>query len=192
MKTRKLITAVAQILWETVSDRNPNYSTGGGDYRRCGPLFVQTISSQKEDSSGRPAGEFIRRFGLKLGRFSVYLHRMTKSDPGRELHNHPWKAAFLVLKGGYEEVRAVSVPLGYPSHEGTLDTMGWPNVIRRRVLPGDVNLISQEVYHRVDKLLADEAWTLGVIWDRRASWGFWNSMNEHVDSREYHQEKLGG
>lgn len=187
MSVKRLFSSLFQIAWESLSDRNPNYSIGGGDYRRLGPVFVQTLSSPKDDASGRPAGEFIRRFGLKFGSFALYLHRMTKSDPGRELHNHPWKAAFLVLKGGYEEVRAVAVPMKYPAHEGALDSMSWPNTVRRSVLPGEVTLISQEVYHRVDKLLAEEAWTLGVVWDRRPSWGFWSLGNEHVDSFAYHK-----
>ena len=44
-------------------------------------------------------------FRLPLG-YQVYLHRFVANDPGRGLHNHPWKAAFsLVLCGEYEEIR---------------------------------------------------------------------------------------
>jgi len=38
--------------------------------------------------------------------YQVYLHRFVASDPGRGLHNHPWKGALsLVLSGRYEEIR---------------------------------------------------------------------------------------
>lgn len=33
----------------------------------------------------------------------LYLHRIHKSDAGRELHDHPWGFVSLILRGGYKE-----------------------------------------------------------------------------------------
>ena len=44
----------------------------------------------------------------------IYLHRFVASDPGRALHNHPWRTALsLVLCGGYEETRLADARRGH-------------------------------------------------------------------------------
>lgn len=35
--------------------------------------------------------------------FAVYLHRIARADRERDVHNHPWPFASLILRGGYEE-----------------------------------------------------------------------------------------
>lgn len=36
-------------------------------------------------------------------RFSVKLHRFLRSDPDRDLHDHPWNFVSIILWGGYYE-----------------------------------------------------------------------------------------
>jgi hypothetical protein len=70
--------------------------------------------------------------------YQVYLHRFVASDPGRGLHNHPWKNALsLVLCGSYQETRMLGAGAG--------------NALQQRWLrPGRLNFISGEVFHRIN------------------------------------------
>ena len=96
---------------------------------------------------------------LPLG-YRVYLHRFVASDPGRGLHNHPWKRAIsLVLSGGYEETRMLDAKAG--------------NLLQRRWLhAGCFNLISGEVFHRVNIPENSECWSLFIHAPKAKAWGF--------------------
>ena len=96
---------------------------------------------------------------LPLG-YQVYLHRFVASDPGRGLHNHPWKRALsLVLCGGYEETRM-------------LDAQADNRLQHRWLRPGRFNLISGEVFHRINLPAGTECWSLFIHAPRAKSWGF--------------------
>jgi hypothetical protein len=83
------------------------------------------------------------------------LHRFLRGDEDRELHNHPWKWAFsVILTGGYREERMV---------DGKITTY--------KVMPGSINIIKANDFHRVD-LLQDDCWTLFVTGPKAQSWGF--------------------
>jgi hypothetical protein len=88
------------------------------------------------------------------------LHRFVASDPGRGLHNHPWKHALsLVLSGTYEETRM-------------LDSRA-DNVLHSRWLrPGRFNFISGDIFHRVNIPQDRECWSLFVHAPKAKSWGF--------------------
>jgi hypothetical protein len=88
----------------------------------------------------------------------AYLHRFHRSDVDLELHNHPWRwAVSLMLVGGYSEERR-----------------GKDDVVRRRlILPGQLNFIRHDDYHRVD-LVDGDAWSLFLVGPKVSSWGFWN------------------
>jgi len=91
----------------------------------------------------------------------IYLHRFHASDQEPELHNHPFRdACALVLSGGYIEERRVG------------DT-----VIRREVLPGDVNPIDGDDFHRVE-LIGKESWSLFWTREKVHSWGFWDRVTK--------------
>jgi hypothetical protein len=50
--------------------------------------------------------------------YRVYLHRFVASDPGRGLHNHPWRHALsLVLCGSYRETRMLGARDGNALHD---------------------------------------------------------------------------
>ena len=99
--------------------------------------------------------------------FTLVLHRFHRSDDDLELHNHPWRwAVSLVLAGGYREER----------RDGN-------EVIRRWVLPGDLNVIRHDTFHRVD-LLEDDAWTLFLTGPKTSSWGLLESGHGEVPGLE--------
>lgn len=93
----------------------------------------------------------------------VYLHEIHRADHDKELHNHPWQAATcLILSGGYVEER-----LEPNGRDGDL--------YHRTYLPGSVNVLIAETFHRIDKLLGpDPTWTLVFAGPRVQSWGFLN------------------
>lgn len=92
--------------------------------------------------------------------YQVYLHRFVASDPGRGLHNHPWKHALsLVLCGAYVETRMLDARAD--------------NVLESRWLrPGRFNFISGKVFHRVNIAANSECWSLFIHAPKAKSWGF--------------------
>lgn len=92
--------------------------------------------------------------------YRVYLHRFVASDPGRGLHNHPWRRALsLLLCGRYQETRMLDARTG--------------NRLRQRWLgPGSFNYISGDVFHRINIAANSECWTLFIHAPRARSWGF--------------------
>jgi hypothetical protein len=104
---------------------------------------------------------------LRLFGHQVYLHRFVASDPGRGLHNHPWKHALsLVLSGSYEETRMLDATSGNALH-------------RRQLRAGSFNFISGEVFHRINIPAGAECWSLFVHAPKSRTWGF-------IQQREYH------
>jgi hypothetical protein len=92
--------------------------------------------------------------------YRVYLHRFVASDPGRGLHNHPWRHALsLVLCGSYQETRMLGAQAENALH-------------RRWLRPGRFNFISGEVFHRINIPENAECWSLFIHAAKARSWGF--------------------
>lgn len=49
---------------------------------------------------------FLRRHGIDLRLFGIYVHHIDAPDPGMDLHDHPWPFVSLILRGGYRELWA--------------------------------------------------------------------------------------
>ena len=99
--------------------------------------------------------------------YQIYLHRFVASDPGRGLHNHPWRRALsLVLCGNYEETRM-------------LDARAGNALQKRRLGPGRLNYISGDVFHRINLAPAAECWSLFVHAPKAGSWGFFKQHEYH-------------
>lgn len=92
--------------------------------------------------------------------FAIYLHKFHRGDDEPELHNHPWRwAVSLILSGGYVEERRVGS--GVQAHV---------------VLPGTINFIRANDFHRVD-LRDQDAWTLFLVGPKIQDWGFWERVS---------------
>jgi len=129
--------------------------------------------------TGHNRAPYLERYHLLRLPFGthVYLHRFVASDPGRALHNHPWRgAASLLLCGHYEETRL-------PAREDR-------RLIRRRVKAGRINLIGGRIYHRIDLPSGGEAWSLFIHSRSHRSWGFLDTR-ERCFSYSDHQAVLG-
>jgi hypothetical protein len=97
--------------------------------------------------------------------YRVYLHRFVDSDPGRGLHNHPWKhAVSLLLCGSYRETRMLRADSD--------------NALQQRELrPGRLNFISGDVFHRINLAPGSECWSLFVHAPKASDWGFLQQPN---------------
>jgi hypothetical protein len=85
--------------------------------------------------------------------FAAFLHKFHRGDADRDQHNHPWDLSVaIVLAGGYREERGEET---------------------RVVLPGTVNVIRGDDFHRVDLLNpAMGSWSLFVAGRKTSGWGF--------------------
>ena len=119
-------------------------------YRLTAGLRCRLISRD-----GRP---YLERYYLgRIGPVTAYLHRFVGRDGDEETHDHPWRAASLVLAGGYREERA------------RLNGAARPQIRLRRVRWA--NALALHSLHRIAETEPD-AWTLFVHGPRRKGWGF--------------------
>lgn len=112
------------------------------------------------DSGG---AEYMRRFYLRRGRGpGARFHQITASDPGRDMHNHPWDYITRLLSGAYIE----HTPDGAVLYEA-------PCTLVRKA----------EQLHRLE-LAGAPAWTYFVTGRYRQDWGFMTSGG-WVSFRDY-------
>ncbi len=97
---------------------------------------------------------------------SLYVNHFMRGDADQELHSHPWLASSLILRGGYREERRV--PILRRDSGAVIDY----RVCSRDYLPGDVNVLAPDTFHRVD-LLGSDCWTLFQTGPRVREWAFW-------------------
>ena len=96
------------------------------------------------------AGEYMRRYHLEFTRDrAIRFHHIMASDPGTDLHDHPWDFVSVMLCGSYTEI----TPAGETHYEA-------PCVITRRA----------EQLHRL--VLDGDTWTYVVCGRARRYWGF--------------------
>lgn len=94
---------------------------------------------------------------------SIRLHHILVPDQDRDLHDHPWNARTLVLRGWYIEER----------EDGTY--------VRRA---GDTAAIRYEQFHRITQVSPGGVWTMFITWRYRGTWGF-KVGGAKVPYREY-------
>lgn len=99
--------------------------------------------------------------------WNIRVHWIKRADREQHLHDHPWNARTIILKGWYEEER-----LG--------DRFTW---LRYK---GQTATIGYEQYHRIVKVADDGAWTLFISGPYQGFWGFL------VDGVKIHYKKYLG
>jgi len=112
--------------------------------------------------SGPDEQPYLERYHLLRLPFGyrVYLHRFVASDPGRGLHNHPWRHAIsLLLCGTYQETRMLTAESNHALQ-------------RRWLRAGHLNYISGDVYHRINIAAGAECWSLFLHAPKTSDWGF--------------------
>lgn len=122
------------------------------------------------------------------------VHRFLDSDPGRDLHDHPWPYISIVLRGGYFEVRPCTLDNPCDRCRASLagGYFGEPCVggVRTWRRAGSIVFRRAASFHRIEldaDYLADrrrECWTLFVTFRARQPWGFLVN-GEKVPASEY-------
>lgn len=114
---------------------------------------------------GNPDDLYMRRFWLfnpydretnepkhKWFPWSIRLHHIVRADDDRDLHDHPWNARTIILRGGYIE-----------------QLIHGENIM----VPGKTRKIKFEEYHRIDFVSSTaETWTLFISGPYQGVWGF--------------------
>ena len=125
--------------------------------------------------SGNDGQPYLERYHLLSLPFNVqiYLHRFVASDPGKCLHNHPWKSALsLLISGQYIETRLRKTANDMP-------------FFKRIMRAGHINWIDGSVYHRIDLAPNTQAWSLFIHSKKQESWGFIQHENNALAYQDH-------
>lgn len=126
--------------------------------------LVAGLDADKIDVDGEPYMErYFVSGGPRQSGPSLRFHLILRSDPGIDLHDHPWDFTSVILRGRYSEV----TPTGQRSYG-----------------PGDVLVRKAEDLHRL-VLGEGPVWTLVRTGPVRRRWGFqtgsgWVHWSEHI------------
>lgn len=132
---------------------------GTADYMHRGWLF----NPYHKDADG----QYVRG---KWGNTSVRLHHILLPDDDEHLHNHPFDALSLILRGWYRE----ETPTNGFERARLNKLFPGPGewTTRRFFNPGDINIIKKTDFHRVTSVSEGGVWTLFITNDVEGEWGF--------------------
>lgn len=111
--------------------------------------------------------------------WSVRVHHILRADGDRDLHDHPWDARTIILRGSYTEQRLLaaddpaltSMLLNASAMGASLDAaFEATEYITRR--PGDTAQLSFGEYHRIDEVSPGGVYTLFITSRWKGDWGF--------------------
>jgi hypothetical protein len=102
--------------------------------------------------------------------WSFRIHHIRRPDADRDLHDHPWNARTIILRGWYMEQRleAGNLGTGMPMVR-ELDAELLKTLTRR---PGDTAKLLHGEYHRIDEVSDGGVTTLFITSKWRGDWGF--------------------
>lgn len=85
---------------------------------------------------------------------SVRVHHILREDQDRHMHDHPWDARTVILRGWYIERRQQRFLVGF----------------MREV--GDTATVNFGEYHTITDVPSDGVWTLFITFGYQGTWGF--------------------
>lgn len=89
---------------------------------------------------------------------SIRIHHIMLPDQDRDMHDHPWNARTIILRGSYTEQRYAKLGLlNYTTH------------LRQA---GNTACLSFGEYHRITEISEGGVWTLFITGKYRGTWGF--------------------
>ena len=115
---------------------------------------------------------------------SIRVHHIMRPDRDRHLHDHPWNARTIVLRGWYTEER----PWDACSDREAMQADGiaiddTTRAVFHRIQGYTGRLLFGQ-YHRISAVSESGVWTLFFTWRKRGSWGF-DVDGKKVPWREY-------
>lgn len=99
---------------------------------------------------------------------SARVHHILRRDSDRHMHDHPWNARTIILRGHYVERVPSDRDLELMEIVGGWSPRG-ENVLRER---GDTATINFGDYHSIDEVSEGGVWTLFFTWEYVGTWGF--------------------
>lgn len=114
--------------------------------------------------------------------WSIRIHHIMLADIDRDLHDHPWNARTIILRGSYTEERLLGH--GDPALRG-LNVPASAHIteyIDRT--PGSTATLRFGEFHRIDSVSRGGVYTLFISGRYRGTWGFLVN-NKKVPYREY-------
>lgn len=93
---------------------------------------------------------------------SVRIHHILREDLDRHMHDHPWDARTVILRGWYAENRVMT---GHCE-----ECEGWVAPCIREA--GDTAAINFGQYHTIFEVSPRGVWTLFITFGYQGTWGF--------------------
>lgn len=132
-----------------------------------GKILIASIASREPDFVvGEPDAPYMERWWIKReDDVSIYLHKISRDDDDRALHDHPWDSVSVMLSGLMREVMPNST---------------------RLIKPGQVVSRKATDAHRLE-VVVGPVWTLFLGGKRVREWGFhcpngWRPWHEFVNA----------
>lgn len=91
---------------------------------------------------------------------SVRIHHILREDYARDMHDHPWNARTIILKGDYSEERLV--------HERRGDS-----VVEYEREKGDTATLKFGEYHNITRVSEGGVFTMFFTYKYMGTWGFY-------------------
>lgn len=92
---------------------------------------------------------------------AIRIHHILRKDQGRDLHDHPWDARTIILKGWYGETR-----MNHYVGDGFVAVQEhWRD-------PGDTAALKLGEFHEITQVSDGGVWTMFFTWDYQGTWGF--------------------
>lgn len=111
--------------------------------------------------------------------WSFRIHHIMRPDEDRDLHDHPWNARTIILRGWYREQRLLRADDPALQHllmkaaelRQSFDAAFQATECIDR-LPGDTAQLLHGEYHRIDEISPGGVFTLFITSKWRGDWGF--------------------
>lgn len=111
---------------------------------------------------------------------SIRIHHILREDYARDMHDHPWDARTIILRGEYTEERMLS----YESREIPQGLLEYVEVQKYHRKSGDTATLNFGEYHNITRVSEGGVWTMFFTYNYRGTWGFWVN-GKKVPHREY-------
>lgn len=89
---------------------------------------------------------------------SIRIHHIILPDQDRDMHDHPWNARTVILRGWYVEERVL------------FNEPQWVGVYQRD--PGDTAKLAFGEYHKITEVPPGGVWTMFITGPYQGTWGF--------------------
>jgi len=136
-----------------------------------------------------------KRLGLDwLIPVSIRVHHIKREDGERHLHDHPWDARTIILKGWYLEKRLVEPgddeyetmkKERYPELSGYAGEGCYPEINKFSFrYAGDTATLGYGEFHKIVQISDEPVYTLFFAWKWQGVWGFLVNSKK-IPWREY-------